>query len=334
MKSSAAIAKEPRPLPDPMAELRGDASMNALAKFGHELRSPLYAVLGFAQLLIEDDRLLAEHREMIEVIRTSGKHLLGLIQDVVQIAKLDVGHPQVELEPFELELVVRQVIEMMKLRAVDKGLALHVKFAQDLPRVVSGDSGKIRQILINLVGNAIAYTDSGEVDIDVQCGNRGPGSQVMIHFAVADSGPGIAEQDQGRVFDEFVRLTSRDPNGSGLGLAISQRLAELMGGAIRLESVVGQGSVFTLDLPLEPIEFEDDSQPLPAEADPIAVPAEPATAVHRLREVGGAAESLEIRQVQSVVTGLPIALERAADTAQGLRWRSMTSDLTQRVEAA
>lgn len=334
MKSSAAIVREPGPVEDPAVRVHGDASLNALAKFGHELRSPLYAVLGFAQLLIEDERLLAEHREMIEVIRTSGKHLLGLIQDVVQIAKLDVGSPHVEDEPFELELVVRQVLEMMKLRALDKGLALQVTFGQQLPRVVSGDSGKIRQILINLVGNAVSYTDSGEVAIEVRRGSRGPGGQVMIHFAVADSGPGIAEQDQSRVFDEFVRLTSRDPNGSGLGLAISQRLAEVMGGGIRLESVVGQGSVFTLDLPLHPVDFDDDCLPVPAEGEQIVAPLDPALAILPNREVGAESDALAIRQAHAAIAGLPMASERSAESAQGQRWRTMNSDLTLRVEAA
>jgi signal transduction histidine kinase/DNA-binding response OmpR family regulator/ligand-binding sensor domain-containing protein len=214
-----------------------------LANMSHELRTPLNGVLGFAQLLTRRKNRDAEDREGLDVIMRSGEHLLGLINDVLSLSKIEAGRVELEREPFALETLVHDVESVLRVRAEEKSLRLEIESGA-LPHAVVGDAGKLRQILINLVGNAVKFTESGGVTLRVSW------SDGHAIFLVEDSGPGIAADDLPRLFEPFVQTDSgrRAKEGTGLGLALSRDLARLMGGDITVESETGRGSRFRVEL--------------------------------------------------------------------------------------
>jgi signal transduction histidine kinase/CheY-like chemotaxis protein/ligand-binding sensor domain-containing protein len=216
-----------------------------LANMSHELRTPLNGVLGFAQLLTRRKDRDAEDREGLDVIMRSGEHLLGLINDVLSLSKIEAGRVELEREPFALETLVRDVENVFRVRAEEKKLRMRLDL-DELPPVVVGDAGKLRQILINLVGNAVKFTESGGVTLRVSW-NDG-----RANFLVDDTGPGIAGDDLPRLFEPFVQTDSghRAKEGTGLGLALSRDLARLMSGDISVESEAGRGSRFRVDVAL------------------------------------------------------------------------------------
>jgi signal transduction histidine kinase/CheY-like chemotaxis protein/ligand-binding sensor domain-containing protein len=217
-----------------------------LANMSHELRTPLNGVLGFAQLLARRKNRDAEDREGLDIIMKSGEHLLGLINDVLSLSKIEAGRVTMEHAPFDVAALVRDVEDVLRFRAQEKGLDLVYELDLSLPPAVTGDEGKVRQILINLVGNAVKFTERGHVTVRVRWQeDRG-------HFEIDDSGPGIAPSDLPRLFEPFVQTDSgvRTKEGTGLGLALSRDLARLMDGDITVESTLGKGSCFTLDIRL------------------------------------------------------------------------------------
>jgi signal transduction histidine kinase/CheY-like chemotaxis protein/ligand-binding sensor domain-containing protein len=224
-----------------------------LANMSHELRTPLNGVLGFAQLLARRKNRDAEDREGLDVIMKSGEHLLGLINDVLSLSKIEAGRVSLEESPFHLEKLIRDVEDVLRLRAEEKGLRLTCALAEGSPQVVIGDEGKLRQILINLLGNAVKFTQAGNVTMKV----RWEGGRAL--FEVADTGPGIAADELPRLFEPFVQTDSgtRSNEGTGLGLALSRDLAHLMNGDITVESEQGRGSIFRLDVALR--EDADDA---------------------------------------------------------------------------
>jgi signal transduction histidine kinase/DNA-binding response OmpR family regulator len=217
-----------------------------LANMSHELRTPLNGVLGFAQLLARRKNRDAEDREGLDVIMKSGEHLLGLINDVLSLSKIEAGRVSLEESPFHLEKLIRDVEDVLRLRAEEKKLRLTCTLAEGSPQVVIGDEGKLRQILINLLGNAVKFTQAGSVTMKV----RWEGGRAL--FEVADTGPGIASDELPRLFEPFVQTDSgnRSNEGTGLGLALSRDLAHLMKGDITVESEPGRGSIFRLDVAL------------------------------------------------------------------------------------
>ena len=228
------------------AEAANRAKSNFLANMSHELRTPLNAILGFSSLMRKDSGLSEHHLRSLDIINRSGRHLLGLINDVLEMAKIEAGKLRMERAPFDLGAAIRDVVDMMTIRAGEKGLRLILDQASDFPRYVVGDEARLRQVLINLIGNAVKFTEQGGVTL--RLGRRGD-SRLLIE--VEDSGPGISAEDQAKLFQPFVQLDSRQSaQGTGLGLAISRQFVELMGGGISLESVPGQGSIFRVDLPL------------------------------------------------------------------------------------
>ncbi len=231
------------------AEQANSAKSVFLANMSHELRTPLNAILGFSQLLQSDPDLKPEQRDNLKIINRSGEHLLALINDVLEIAKIESGTLKLEIAAFDLGGVVRDIAEMMRLRAKQKGLQLELDQSSEFPRYITGDEARLRQILVNLIGNAVKFTELGGVSIRLGIKND---TQQRLLIEVKDTGPGISPEDQGRLFQPFVQLAeSTTQSGSGLGLAIARQFVLMMGGEIGLESELGKGSRFWIELPLK-----------------------------------------------------------------------------------
>jgi signal transduction histidine kinase/HPt (histidine-containing phosphotransfer) domain-containing protein/ActR/RegA family two-component response regulator len=216
-----------------------------LANMSHEIRTPMNAVLGMAALLAETP-LTPTQRAYAETIRTSGDALLALINDVLDFSKMESDKVEIERAPFRLAAVIEQGLEMVAPLSARQGIALRHSIAPGTPEALIGDHARTRQVLVNLLGNAVKFTLAGEVRVALSARTL-PDGRIETHFAVSDTGIGIAPEDLGRLFVAFQQLDgslARKHSGTGLGLAISKRLTELMGGTIWAESTPGQGSTF------------------------------------------------------------------------------------------
>jgi len=239
------------------AEAANLAKSLFLASMNHELRTPLNAILGFTEILRNDSKIPAAQRKTLAIIGRSGEHLLALINDVLDMAKIDAGRMTLELSAFDLGELLHDVVDLMQVRAQAKGLQLVLDQTPACPRFVRSDQAKLRQILINLIGNAIKFTDHGGVALrlDAVPMANTPGknaAQVRLLLEVEDSGIGIAAQEQANIYQPFVRVGNTiHQKGTGLGLAITRRFVELLAGSITLHSTLGQGSTFRIELPLD-----------------------------------------------------------------------------------
>jgi signal transduction histidine kinase/DNA-binding response OmpR family regulator len=237
------------------AEAANRAKSAFLANMSHELRTPLNAILGFSELMQRDPGVSKEQQRNLETIGRSGKHLLSLINDVLEFSKIEAGRTVLNSEDFDLNRLLLGLEEMFSLRALQKGLTLDVACTPDIPQYLHADQNKLRQILINLLDNAVKFTETGSVHLSVR---RKPGHEkksdsAILDFEVADTGCGIPIQKQARIFDAFYQSGSRTSlqQGTGLGLPISRKFVELMGGTLEVNSDVGKGSCFTFDIPLQ-----------------------------------------------------------------------------------
>ncbi len=238
------------------AESANRAKSVFLANMSHELRTPLNAILGFARLLARDAEIGAENRKKLATINRAGQHLLALINDVLAISRIEAGSAVTKPAAFGLGEVLGEMAEMMRQRADEKGLSFSVERERDLPDFVMGDAHHLKQILINLLGNAVKYTDRGQVALRV----RAAGGE--IRFEVADTGAGISRADQEKIFKAFYQTEGgiAKGEGTGLGLTISEEYARLMGGELTVASEPGQGSVFCLKVPLPATAAPQDNE--------------------------------------------------------------------------
>ncbi|ALF52723.1 histidine kinase [Nostoc piscinale CENA21] len=230
------------------AEIANRAKSQFLAKMSHELRTPLNAILGFTQIMTRNSSLSQNDQEHLDIISRSGEHLLALINDVLEMSKIEAGQLTLNESYFDLFRLIFSIQEMFALKASDKGINIITEFSPEVNQYVYGDEGKLRQILINLLGNAIKFTVVGYVALRVSYAESAKQSgKVTLEFVVEDTGPGIATEDLELIFEAFAQAKGgrQFMQGTGLGLAISRQFARLMGGDVRAQSILGQGATFT-----------------------------------------------------------------------------------------
>ena len=229
------------------AETANQSKSEFLANMSHEIRTPMTAILGFADLLLEENLPPAERKEHLDTIRHNGKHLLGLINDILDLSKIESGKMIVEHIACSPTSIVDEVVSLMRPRTIEKKLSLDIEYRGPIPETIQTDPVRLRQILINLLGNAVKFTKSGSVRLLVQMLDSPNAADPRIDFAVIDTGTGMTPEQLASIFKPFAQAdtsTTRSHGGTGLGLAISKRFARMLGGDITCESELGKGSKF------------------------------------------------------------------------------------------
>lgn len=232
------------------AEAANRAKSAFLANISHELRTPLNAILGFSNLLREEVESETQRRDL-DIINRSGEHLLSVINDVLDVAKIDAGRIVIEIAAVDLRETVKSVVDLMRLRAEEKGLEFAAQESAGFCPFIHIDGAKLGEVLLNLVGNAVKYTERGSVTLRVGSQAQEDAQRCRLLIEVEDTGVGIAPEDQVRIFDPFVQAGKQHTHkGTGLGLAITKKFVELMGGTIHVESTPGEGSIFRVEIPV------------------------------------------------------------------------------------
>ena len=242
------------------AQNANQAKSRFLANMSHELRTPLNAILGFTQLMTRDPSIGGEQQENLQIINRSGEHLLRLINDILEMSKIEVGQITLNETQFDLHLMLKSIEEMLRLKANTKGIELSFQIADDVPQVIYTDEGKLRQIIINLLGNALKFTEKGAVTLTVKTSENTRSVEDKIdflfsdtyalNFSVLDTGPGIEPEEMKGLFTPFeqTKIGRVSNEGTGLGLSICHKFVDLMGGELKAQSTPGKGSNFYFDI--------------------------------------------------------------------------------------
>jgi signal transduction histidine kinase/purine-cytosine permease-like protein/ActR/RegA family two-component response regulator len=240
-----------------IADQANQAKSRYITAISHELRTPLNSILGYAQILDADESVPPNRKQAVSVIRKSGDHLLSLIEGTLDIARIEGGKLTLDVRAMDFPDFMQQIVGMFELQARNKGLSFHYLPQGELPAVVRADEKRLRQILINVLGNAVKFTVRGSVSFTVECRRE------MAIFAITDSGPGIPAADLERIFEPFVRGSSVQAGGSGVGLTIARMLTDLMGGEMQVASTPGEGTQFRIRLFLPQVHSTQAARELP-----------------------------------------------------------------------
>ncbi|MBF0178244.1 MAG: PAS domain S-box protein [Magnetococcales bacterium] len=265
-----------------------------LAIMSHEIRTPMNAMIGMADVLSATS-MDAEQSRYLDLLTRAGQTLVALIEDILDLSRIEAGQVFIEVQPYDLRQMVQEAIEIHALNAQKKNLHLETVIADDVDNICEGDPKRVRQVLLNLIGNAVKFTDSGKIRVEVSI----PKPEV-IHFSVSDTGIGIAETDREIVFKPFTQVDSsntRSRGGSGLGLAICQRLVQAMGGALWMDSAKGQGSVFHFTVPI----MQQKNEAPSSSPHPASEPVSGQVAVTKQRKVAFEVDPISILLVEDSI---------------------------------